>query len=211
MITAQFMLCGLWCGADPVMGALVVPEGRGAIQLAGGVNAVLPALTFGAVVGVGSRVDVGARYEMYAGLAHALTATARVRLAERWALVNSASYGFFAVDEISGIQSSRAPFGSGFTTTHGVAWSRWNRDGLHVSLAAGVTVRWLRLRDVLDVVDLVPDVTLHTAHVEVTTEWAARSGGSWWVSVRALVPVQANFQVFGFLPMVLVGRSWGLP
>lgn len=211
MMAARFMLCGLWCGGDPVQGARVIPAGRAAVQLAGGVNAALPSLAFGAAAGLGAGVDVAARYEVHAGLAHELTAAARVRLAERWALVTEVSHGFFTVEEIGGIQASRAPFGNGLTTAHQVAFSRWNRDGLHVALAAGLVVRWLRPRESLDVVDVVADVTLHTARLDVTAEWAARSGGSWWLSFRAVVPIQADFRVFGYLPMVLVGRSWSLP
>jgi len=42
-------------------------------------------------------------------------------------------------------------------------------------------------------------------------EWVARSGGTWWLQVRATVPVQADFKLIGYFPMVLVGRSWALP
>lgn len=47
-------------------------------------------------------------------------------------------------------------------------------------------------------------------HLALTVEWAARGAGTWWLQVRALVPIQAEFSLLGYLPMVLVGRSWSL-
>lgn len=210
MTPAVFILCGLWCGRSPVHGAHTLAPGRGALHVGGGVNVVLPVLRLGATLGLAPRVDASLTYETHGGLAHVVTAGARVRLAERWALTTAVAHGLFVVEEIGGIQSARAPFGNGLTTTHALTFSRWNPSGLHVALAAGVTVRWLAPRASFDVVTLAPDVTLHTAHLDVTVEWAARSPGTWWLQVRALVPVQADFHLLGYLPMITVGRSWSL-
>ncbi len=210
MTPAVFILRGLWCGHSPLRGAYTVAPGSGAVHMGGGVHVVLPTLALGATLGVASRVDVTLTYETHAGLAHTFSAATRVRLSERWATTHSLSHGLFVVEDIGGIQSARAPFGNGLTTTHGAVFSRWNLSGLHLALAAGVTIRWLVPRESFDVVTLETEPTLHTAHLDLTVEWAARSSGTWWLQVRALVPVQAEFNLIGYLPMVLVGRSWSL-
>lgn len=211
MIPAQFILCGLWCGVDPLHGARTVVPEHGALHVGGGVNAVFPTLTLGATLGVSSRVDARFVYTTHGGVAHEVEAGARVRLTERWGLVHTASYGLFLVEEIGGIQSVHAPFGNGLTTTHQVVLSRLNLQGLHLAFTAGVTLRWLVPRQEFETVTLAFEPTLHTAHAQVVAEWVARSGGTWWLQVRATVPVQADFKLIGYFPMVLVGRSWALP
>jgi hypothetical protein len=209
---ARFILCGLWCGHSPLLGAFTVAPERGAVSVAGGVNAVFPTLALSVTAGVSSRLDLTLAYETHAGLAHVVRASARARLAERWAMVNAVSYGLFTVEDIGGIESVYAPFGNGLTTTHSAVFSRWSEGALHLAFAAGVTVRWVVPRqDAFGVTTLEAAPTLHTAHLDASVEWAARASGTWWLTFRALVPIQADFRLFGYLPMVLVGRSWSLP
>lgn len=201
MTAAGFILCAWWCASNPTLGAMVAPAGEGALQLGGGVDALFPTLEAAGQLGLGRGIDLGVRYETQL-LVHTFAAEARLRLADRLALAVDADWGFFVIDEIAGIRAEDAPFGGGATL--GMAlWRSWfARGGAHVAGGLGATLRWLEANGELR-------ASFDHVTIEIASEWGG-DGGTTYLRFRAVVPIAADFHVIGFLPGVVVGRSWNL-
>jgi hypothetical protein len=217
MVMAPFILCALSCASSATLGARLVPPGQAAVAVAGGVNVLLPTLDFRAVAGVAPRVDLGVQYDIHGGIAHVVALTGRVRLASPLAVSLGAAYGFFAIEEVSGIEFQRLPLGQGLTLTPAVHLSRCSRGGVHLSLGLGVTVRVVRVAERLGTpiqtdrtvrtLDREGDLAVEHAHAEFGAEWPRRSGVL-FVRLRAVVPIQSDLRPLGYLPWVVIGRSW---
>jgi hypothetical protein len=197
--------------AGGVHGAEVQPRGTGAVRLEGGMAGALPTVLAGASVGVSERVDLGAHVQTHAGLAWSLGATGRVRLSDHWGVGLTVDESLFTVQELAGIQALRAPLGNRVAATPQLLGA-WQTDaGVSVGGSLGAEVGTWRLVEDPDggaVRALRP--ALDHVWGEVVASWPRERGGL-FVRVRAVVPVAADFHVLGYLPVVAVGRHWGLP
>jgi hypothetical protein len=207
MVMAPFILCALSCASSATLGARLVPPGQAAVAVAGGVNVLLPTLDLRAVAGVAPRLDLGVQYDIHGGIAHVVALTGRVRLASALAVSLGAAYGFFAIEEVSGIEFARLPLGQGLTLTPALHLSRCSRGGVHLSLSLGATVRVVRIAERLGTLDRAGDLAVEHAHAEFGAEWPRR-GGVLFVRLRAVVPIQSDLRPLGYLPWVVIGRSW---
>ena len=186
MTAAPFTLCAWWC-ASAVLGAAPPPSGRVALDAAGGMNVLVPAIGAGGTVGLRGGHGAGLRWDTHAGLAHVFTASARVRVAGGWAVGLDGAYGLFISDELFGVDLARSPFAHGFMVEPIVAHTR-GRFGI----VAGTTVR-------------LTDPGWQSIKLAVTVDL-----GPVFLRVQALVPLEADTRVLGYLPAVVVGKTWGL-
>ena len=210
MTAPPFMLCALLCASSPNVGAAVVPRGEAALYAAGGINVLLPTLTLGATAGVADGVDLDLRYDTHAGLAHDVGLTGRFRPFERFAVGLNVSHSFFAIEEVSGILAVRAPFSNGSTFAPDVRWTAFQRGNTQVHLLGGLAIRWLGLaEDEFGTITRELEFSIRHAFAEVGVEWSTEEG-SLWVRVRAVVPIETEFRVLGYLPWVVIGHSWSI-
>jgi hypothetical protein len=158
-----------------------------ALDAAGGVNVLVPALSAGATVGLPGGHGAGLRWETHAGLAHVFTASARARVAGGWAVGVDAADGLFIADELFGVELARSPFARGFMVEPVVAHTRGR-----LGLVAGTTVR-------------LSDPGWQSIKLAVTVDL-----GPVFLRFQALVPLEEDTRVLGYLPTVVVGRTWGL-
>jgi hypothetical protein len=202
MTAGAFILCAWWCASSPTLGAMVAEPGAGTLHLGAGVNALLPTLDAAAGLGLGSGIDAAVRYDTHGGLAHIFGAGARFELARRLALAIDAEWGFFAIEEIAGIQARNAPFGNGASAGLALHRSIFAEGGAHVSLGAGVTARFI---------DEDQHVTFSLDHatIDIGVEWPGH-GGNTYLRFRAVIPIAADFPVVGYLPWIVIGRAWNL-
>lgn len=192
-------------GRPPVLGGTTLAPGDTVVYGALGWDVTFPTLSAGATAGVLDGLDLDARYDTRAGLAHDFGMRARGRIARGWAASLSVSHGFFTVEEIGGIQASRAPFGNGVAIAPAVHASLNDT----VSFGLGATLRMTRLSEDLGVLSRELDPFVESAWLDVAAEWADASGTS-FVALRAVVPVQAELRVLGYLPWITLGRAWDL-
>lgn len=174
-----------------------------------GWDTTLPTVSLGATAGIAHGVDLDARYDTRAGLSHDFGLRVRVSLVEMIAASLVVSHGFFAVEEIGGIQSSRAPFGNGLALAPTLHLSTFREAGAHVAFGIGATVRLTRLRESFGMLERDLDPRLESAFLDVAAEWED-DGATTWLALRAAIPIQADVHVIGFLPWITVGRSWEL-
>jgi hypothetical protein len=210
MIAASFILCASWCTSSPSLGAALVPPKQVALSISGGLNVILPTLRLAAVSGLTRFLDLGLEYDVYAGLVHGLALRPRVRLHRYVATSVAVSYSYFTIDELFGVQMSRAPFGNGLGLSPTLHLSRYSRGGVHLSLALGFLLGVLRTGEDGPVVQRVAEASVQHVFAEVSAEWE-RKYGALFLRFRAVVPVQADFPIIGFLPMFTVGRSFIVP
>ncbi len=204
------MLCAFWLASSPTQGTAVTPSGEAGLYVAGGLNVALPTVTLGAIAGVADGFDLDFRYDTHAGLVHDVGLTARFAWAERFAAAVNVSYSFFAIEEVSGILAVRAPFSNGATVAPDVRWRVLDRKDHHLSLMGGASVRWLGLEeDEFGTVSRRLEFSVRHAFLEVGAEWIGDSGST-WLRVRAVVPIEAEFRVLGYLPWIVVGHTWSL-
>ena len=210
MTAAPFMLCALTLASSPSLGTSVVPPGTAALYTGVGFNVALPTVTLGATAGVAKGIDLDLRYETHAGLAHDVGVTGRFRVAERLAAAVNLSYSFFAIEEVSGIVAVRAPFSNGATFAPDIRWLALDRGDTQISLLGGASVRWLGLdEDEFGTITRRLELSVRHAFLEVGAEWSD-PGGSTWLRVRAVVPIEAEFRVLGYLPWVMLGWTWSI-
>lgn len=209
MTAAPFILCAWWCAASPTLGGVTLAPGEAAVYGAIGWDTTLPTVSLGATAGIVRGVDLDARYDTRAGLAHDFGLRIRVALAETIAASLVASHGFFAVEEIGGIQSSRAPFGNGLALAPALHLSTFREAGAHVAFGVGATVRLTRLSESFGMLERELDPHLESAFLDVAAEWED-DGATTWLALRAAIPIQTDVHVIGFLPWITVGRSWEL-
>jgi hypothetical protein len=186
MTAAPFTLCAWWC-ASAVLGAAPPPAGRAALDVSGGMSVLVPVAGAGVLVGLPARLAAGVRHDTYAGLAHVSTLSLRARVAERWAVGLDGSFGLFVSDDLFGVDLSRSPFARGVSLEPLVVHTR----GL-LALVAGASAR-------------LEDPALKSLKVAVTADV-----GPVFVRVQALVPLERDTRVLGYLPTVVVGKVWGL-
>ncbi len=165
---------------------------------------MLPSATAGAGVHLDAWTVEG-RYDMVAGLAHDVGVVARRRLG-RFDVGLDAFHGFFGTEDISDIRQAPSPLGTGLTTALTGRYHLTTKRGVRVAPGAGLTVRWTRLEESFGTVERRFDPTLHHVQASVDVRW---KGGA-FLRFRALVPVQADFKVFGYLPLLELGRAWSL-
>jgi hypothetical protein len=191
-----------------VHGAGVADRGAAALRIELGMAGALPTALIGGATGLAPRVDLGAHAVTHAGLAHALGATVRWRFAEATGLGLTLDDSFFTVEQLAGIEASRAPFGNRTAATLQL---------LHTSSHRGMVVGWSGGFE-LGVIRTVRgpagsrraiDPALDTVWGEVAATWP-REQGAVFVRFRAIVPVARQFHVLGYLPHVAVGRSWSV-
>lgn len=212
-MTAAPFIAWLWtwsASAGGIHGADVTPAGTGAVQVEGGMAGALPTVLAGATLGLSERADLGARVVTHAGLAWSLGAVGRVRLSETWGAGLQVDESLFAVQELAGIQSLRAPFGNRTAVTPLLLGRRTLDSGVSLGWAAGAEVGVLRLVEDPDGTSrraLQP--ALDHAWGEVVASFPRTRGGL-FVRFRAVVPIASEFHVLGYLPWVAVGRHWGV-
>ena len=210
MTAVPFMLCVSWFASSPSLGTAVVPPGEAALYVAGGFNVTLPTLTLGATAGVSDGFDLDLRYDTHAGIVHDVAVTGRLRLSERFAAAVCIAYSFFAIEEVSGILAVRSPFSNGSTVAPDVRWTALDDGDTRVSLVGGFAVRWLTLaEDEFGTVTRDLELSVRHAFLEVGAEWTG-DGASTWLRVRAVVPIEAEFRVLGYLPWIVIGRTWSV-
>jgi hypothetical protein len=210
MIAAPFILCVSWCTHSPTLGAEIVPPRKVALSVSGGLNVILPMLRLSAVSGVARGFDIGIDYDTYAGLVHTMGLAPRLRVHRHVALRAEVSYGFYTMEEIFGVRLSRAPFGNGLSLNPTLLASYRTRGGVNLAGAVGLSLRFLRIDDQGGVIERTPEISVQHVFAELGAEWQ-RKHGALFLRFRAVVPVQADFRVIGFLPMFTVGRSFLLP
>ncbi len=184
--------------------ALLILLNPAVVELGGGVNGMFPAATARAELSTPA-VDLEARYETAAGLVHDFGLGARYAT-QRWDLSLDVAHGFFGVEELGGIDTAPAPFGNGTTST--LSARRWlaTSRGIRVALGGGATLRWLKLVEDLGTIEREFELTLHHVHASAEGRWP----GGFFIRFRALVPIQADFKILGYLPMLSLGRAWSL-
>lgn len=210
MIAAPFILCVSWCAHSPTLGAELVPPRQVALSVSGGLNVILPTVRLSAVSGITRRLDIGIDYDTYAGIVHTMGIAPRVRVHRHVALRAEVSYGFYTIEELFGVHLSRAPFGNGLSFNPSLLASYRTRGGVNISGAVGLSLRFLRIDDTGGVIERTPEVSVQHVFAEIGAEWE-RKYGALFLRFRAVVPVQADFNVIGFLPMFTVGRSFMVP
>ena len=210
MIAASFILCASWCTHSPTLGAALVPPRQVALSVSGGLNVILPAVRLQAVAGLTQKLDLGLEYETYAGLVHGFALVPRVRLHRYVATSLAVSYSYYTVDELFGVRMSRAPFGNGLSLSPALHVSGFRRGGVHVSGALGLSIGVVRNGEMGSEVQRVAEISVQHIYGEVGAEWERRHGAL-FLRFRAVVPVQSDFPIIGFLPMLTVGRSFLVP
>ena len=186
MTAAPFTLCAWWC-ASAVLGAAPPPPGRVAVDAAGGMNVLVPTVGAGVNLGLPGGHGAGVRWDTHAGLAHVFTASARVRVAEGWAVGVDGAFGLFVSEELFGVELARSPFAHGFMIEPVVAHTRGR-----VALVAGTTVR-------------LTNPGWQSIKLAVTVDL-----GPVFLRAQALVPLEEDTRVLGYLSMVVVGKTFGL-
>lgn len=210
MTVAPFMLCAFSFASSPALGTSIVPPGEAGLYVGGGFNLILPTLSFGGTAGITKGFDLDVRYDTHAGLVHDLGLTGRVRFADRFATALNVSYSFFAIEEVSGILAVRAPFSNGATFAPDLRWMVLDDSDTKVNLLGGVMVRWLALtEDEFGTVTRQLEFSLRHAFFEVGAEWID-GDESTWLRVRAVVPIEAEFRVLGYLPWIVIGHTWSI-
>ncbi len=188
--------------AAPALAAPPAPD----LRAGGGFAGLFPAAEVSLRTPVAPTVDLEARYETVVGVSHDVGLTGRW-YRDAWSLGLSAANGFFGVEDLAGISPHRAPLGGGLTTALLGAHHHETARGHRVRVEVGLTARWTHVDDVdAGTVDRVFDPTLHHVHAEVAVDWA----GGLFLRGRAVVPVQADLKVIGYLPVVSVGYRWSL-
>jgi len=188
-----------------------VPPAHGVLRVGGGFSALFPTVSLEAGGGVTRRLDLTAHYDTHAGLAHVYGLTARVGLPRSLAVSIDVSHSNFALEEISGIQAVRAPIGNGLTSTFSFHGSRVTAGGVHFYGGGGLTLRWLVPRERPEgTVERVFDLTVNHLYAELGAEWERKSGAL-YLRFRAIVPIQTELNVLGYLPWVVIGRTWNVP
>lgn len=215
MIAALFILSALSSSSAPgapTRGAALVPPRRVAVEIAGGVTGVFPTFGLRVTTGAARWLDVSAGIETYAGLVNSTGIAARLRFAPNFGARLGVDYAFAVVDDLGGIRTADAPFANGLTTTVSLLASLFRGPGAHIAFGLGLTSRWVAPRVAQDgtVVTGFAPAPAYNAHAEVAAEWPVR-GGTVYLLFRAVVPIQAELQVLGYFPTLLVGRTWGLP
>lgn len=175
------------------------------VAAGGGVRGMLPSATAGAGADLGDWTVEG-RYDTVGGLAHDVGVITRLRLTERFDVGLDAFHGFFGAEDIGGIRQAPSPLGNGLTTALTSRYHVTTRRGVRVAPGAGLTMRWTRLEESFGTVDRRFDPTLHHVQASIDVRW---KGGA-FLRFRALVPVQADFRVFGYVPLLEMGRTWSL-
>ena len=196
---------------DPSTGGAVVGPGEAVVHGEVGMAAVLPTVQIGGTAGLSERVDLSAHYVTHAGLAHAVALRTRVRATDRLSLGLQVDESFFTVEELAGIQAVRVPVGNRLALTPQLLIHRPTADGVHLGWTAGAALRTLAVVET-------PGGTLRRAWqpavdevwAEVAAEWPGDRGNT-TLRFRAIVPVATELHVLGYLPVVALGRTWGLP
>ncbi|MEM9188400.1 MAG: hypothetical protein AAGF12_04460 [Myxococcota bacterium] len=199
-----------WCASEPAEGAIPVPAGEGRMHVAGGFGTLLPTFTLGGTLGVGDGVDLDLRYETYAALSHDISLTSRISLAEYWAVALSLNHVFFLIEDIGGVESADAPVGNGLSLAPSLFGSFFLDSGVHVALGASASFRFIELvRNEDGTLTRQPRLTLAHAALRVAVEWEG-DGATTFLRFSAVVPIQADFRVLGYLPHISFGRSFQL-
>lgn len=210
MTAAPFILCVFWCASDPSLGATLVKPEQAVIFAAGGIDTVVPTVSLGARAGLTEHSDLSFRYDVRGGLVHRAGVSGRFRAAERWALGLTVAHGFVATEEVGGADLAQVPLANGLdVTAMPLLHSLFTPTGTHVAFGLGVTVGLVGLQEELLTIERHWDPTFESVHLQVAAEWEG-DGTTTYLSFRALVPIQADFQVLGYLPWVSVGRTWSL-
>lgn len=191
-------------------GARITPVGGATLHAAAGLNVLLPTLVVGATTGVAGPLDVGLRYEVHAGLGHVFVLAARARVASPLALALELAQGFFAAEELAGIRLVEAPFGNALVTTPRLLASIVSTPAVHVALGLGVSLRWVVLEQRAEETRRSFDPAVQDATLELAAEWPLCTGVA-FLRFVALVPIQAELRVLGFLPSLVAGRTWDVP
>jgi hypothetical protein len=176
------------------------------LRAGGGFSGLFPSATAGLRAPVSDAVDLEVRYDTVAGLAHDVGVTGRWHHAP-YDLGLAVAHGFFGVEDLGGIPLQHAPLGEGLTTALVGGWTTHTARDHAVRVEVGLTARWWHVDDVdVGTQDRVFDPTVHHAHVEVGVDFV----GGVFLRGRAVVPIQAELRVLGYLPVVMVGRAWTL-
>lgn len=189
-----------------ILYALSSSDPPGYVQIGGGVHGLFPMATVGGGARVADGVAVEGRYDLVAGLAHDLGLGLRVALPAAWDVSLYVAHGFFGEEELQGIYLAEAPLGNGLTTTAAARWTQVTTRGARVGYEGGLTARWVVPEETFGTIERAFDPTLHHLHAGVEVAWP---GGA-FLRVRALVPVQADLRVLGYLPLVAAGHTWSL-
>lgn len=193
-----------------IHGARLLAAGHAALEASAGFNVLLPTIVLGATTGLAHGVDVGLRYEVHGGLGHVFLLAGRAALGRSFALGLQVAQGFFAAEKLFGIRFVEAPFGTALVTTPRLSWSFEASPGAHLGFTLGVTARWIVLEQRAEETRRVVEPGVQDVNLEIVAEWDV-SGGTTFLRFVALVPVQAELGVLGFLPTIVAGRTWGLP
>lgn len=196
--------------AEPAESVPLVAPARAVISGAAGIHAVLPSLGLRVLTGAGERFDVFAGYETHAGLAHQFSLGVRWVFSQNVLLSLSAAHGFFALEEISGIDLADAPFGDGTTTTLSAVFGGFAVGNAAITFEGGLTMLWLASERSADRIERVFDPALQNLHFGCAARWEDGRDAT-FLAFRATVPIEANFRVFGYIPWIAIGRSWSLP
>jgi hypothetical protein len=196
---------GAWLAPWLFTAAMAAPP-PAHLRAGGGFHGLFPSASVAARSPVAETVELEARYEMVAGLAHDLSLTGRVHRGP-WSAGVAVANGFFGVEELGGITVRNAPLGEGITTSALAARALVTARGHSVRLEGALTLRWYHLDEVsAGTQDRVFDPTVHHAHLGIAVDWR----GGWFLRGRAVVPIQADLAVIGFFPVLSVGAAWAL-
>jgi hypothetical protein len=158
-----------------------------ALEAAAGLSVLVPTLGAGATVGLPRDLGAGLRWDTYAGLAHVVTASARARVAEGWAVGLDGGWGTFVSGDLFGVELDRSPFARGWRVEPLVAHVRGR-----VGLVLGTTVR-------------LTDPGWHSVKLAATVDL-----GPVFLRAQALVPLEDDTRVLGYLPMLVIGKTFGV-
>ena len=113
----------------------------------------------------------------------------------------------FTVSEIAGVDLLRSPFGNRMAVTPQFLATTTTPTGVELGWTGGAEIAVVRTvrQDDRPIRTVRP--RFDTLWAEVAASWP-REHGAFFVRVRAILPVQSEFHVLGYLPWVAVGRSW---
>lgn len=209
MTAAPFigLLCASTADAASVHGAFVQDPHTAALRAEVGMAGALPTVLLGGSAGLLPDLDLGAYAVTHAGLAHAFGATVRWRIDDHLGAGLTVDESLFTVEDLAGIEALRSPFGNRMAVTPQFLAATTTGAGVELGWAAGAEIGVVRTVPDDDRSRRAARPGFDTLWGEVAASWP-REHGAFFVRVRTILPVQADFHVLGYLPWIAVGRSW---
>jgi hypothetical protein len=167
----------------------------------------LPTLLVGGSAGLVPDLDLGAWAVTHAGIAHAFGATVRWRPDAHLGAGLGIDESLFTVTELAGVDLLQSPFGNRTAITPQFLASTTTATGVELGWTGGAEIAVVRTIRQDGRAARIGQPRFDTLWAELAASWP-REHGAFFVRVRAILPVQAEFHVLGYLPWIAVGRSW---